>query len=88
MPRFSWNFSQGVWDVPLVGELLGSTLTRVAQAIRNLPAMRETWVPSLVREDPPEKGMATHSSILTWRVPGMEEPGGYSPGGSHRVSRR
>ena len=44
--------------------------------IRNLPAKPETWVQSLGREDPLEKGMATHSSILDWRIPWTEEPGG------------
>ena len=43
---------------------------------KNLPAMPETWVLSLGREDPLEKGMATHSSILAWRRPWTEEPGG------------
>ena len=47
----------------------------VAQMVKNLPAMRETWVRSLVWEDPLEKGMATHSSILAWRIPWTEEPG-------------
>ena len=41
--------------------------------VRNLPAMQETWVQSLGREDPPEKGLATHSSILAWRIPWTEE---------------
>ena len=41
----------------------------VAQPVKYLPAMRETWVPSLGWEDPLEKGMATHSSILAWRIP-------------------
>ena len=48
----------------------------VAQTIRNLPAVQETQVQSLGREDPLEKGMATHSSILAWRMPWAEEPGG------------
>ena len=48
----------------------------VAQTVKNLPAMQETMVQSLGREDPLEKGMATHSSILAWRIPWMEEPGG------------
>ena len=47
-----------------------------AQTVKNLPAARETWVQSLGREDPLEKGMATHSSILAWRIPWTEEPGG------------
>jgi len=48
----------------------------VAQMAKNLPARRETWVPSLGQEDPLEKNMATHSSILAWRIPWTEEPGG------------
>ena len=44
--------------------------------IKNLPAVQETWVCSLSREDPLEKGMATHSSVLAWRIPWTEEPGG------------
>ena len=48
----------------------------MAQTIKNLPAMQETWVQSLGQEDPLEKGMATHSSILAWRVPRTEEPAG------------
>ena len=44
--------------------------------VRGLPAMRETWVQSLSWEDPLEKGMATHSSILTWEIPWTEGPGG------------
>ena len=47
----------------------------VAQAVKNLPAMQETGVRSLSQEDPMEKGMATHSSILTSRIPWTEEPG-------------
>ena len=47
----------------------------VAQMVKNTPAIQETWVRSLGRKDPPEKGMATHSSILAWRIPWTEEPG-------------
>ena len=47
----------------------------VAQMEKNLPAMQETQLQSLGREDPLEKGMATHSNILAWRTPGTEEPG-------------
>ena len=54
--------------------MFGPTL--VAQAVKNLPAVQKTWVRSLGREDPLEKEMATHSSILAWRTPGTEEPGG------------
>ena len=48
----------------------------MAQRLKRLPAMRETWIPSLGWEDALEKGMATHSSILAWRIPWMEELGG------------
>ena len=48
----------------------------VAQRLKRLPAMWETWVQSLGREDPLEKEMATHSSILAWRIPWTEEPVG------------
>ena len=48
----------------------------VAQMVKNLSAMQEIWVRSLGQEDPMEKGMDTHSSILAWRIPWTEEPGG------------
>ena len=57
----------------------------VAQRLKCLPAMRETWVRSLGLEDPLEKEMATHSSILAWRIPGTAEPGGLPSMGSHSV---
>ena len=57
----------------------------MAQTVKNLPAMRETWVRSMGQEDPLEKGMATHSSILAWRIPLTEEPGGLQSVGSQRV---
>ena len=53
--------------------------------MKNLPAMPETWVLSLGREDPLEKGMATHSIILAWRIPWTEEPGSLQSIGSQRV---
>ena len=53
----------------------------MAQRLKHLPAMRETWVRSLGWEDPLEKEMATHFSILAWKIPWTEEPGGlYSTG--------
>ena len=52
----------------------------VDQMVKYLPEMQETWVRPLGREDPLEKEMATHSSILAWRIPWMEEPGGLSTG--------
>ena len=57
----------------------------VAQMVKRLPTMWETWVQSLGREDLLEKEMATHSSILAWKIPWMEEPVGYSPWG-HKES--
>ena len=57
----------------------------VAQRLKHVPAMWETWVPSLGREDTLEKEMATHSSILVWRIPWTEEPGGLQSTGSQRV---
>ena len=48
----------------------------MAQMVKNLPVMCKTWVCSLDQEDPLEKGMATHSSVLAWRTPWTEEPGG------------
>ena len=53
--------------------------------VKNLPAMQETRVPSLGQKDTLEKGIATHSSILAWRIPWTEEPGGLQSVGSQRV---
>ena len=76
----------------LVARIRTSELVRViaraslvAQMVKNLPAMQETWVQSLGRENPLEKGIATHSSILAWRIPWTEEPGGLQSVGSQRV---
>ena len=57
----------------------------MAQTAKNLSAMQEARVQSLGWEDPPEEGMATHSSILAWRIPWTEEPGGLQSMGSHGV---
>ena len=57
----------------------------MAQMINNLPAMQETQVLSLGQEDPLEKKMATHSSILAWRIPWTEEPGELQSRGSQRI---
>ena len=57
----------------------------VAQTVKNPPAMQETWVQSLGQEDPLEEGMATPSSILAWRIPWREEPGGLQFMRSQRV---
>ena len=61
------------WQGPLVGFPGGS--------VKNLPAVQEAWIPSLGREDPLEEGVATHSSVLAWRIPWTKEPGSYSPWG-------
>ena len=68
---------EGFWDV--VGHVADSS------EVKNLPAMRETWVRSLSREDPLEEGMATHSSILAWEISWTEDPGGLQSLGSQRV---
>ena len=57
----------------------------MAQMVKNQPAVQETWVLTLGQEDPLEKGMETHSSILAWRIPWTEEPGELQSVGSRRV---
>ena len=57
----------------------------VAQTVKNLPSMQETWVQSLGQEEPLEREMATHSSILALRIPWTEEPGGLQSMGAQRV---
>ena len=68
-------------------DLLQLRTSLVVQTVKNLPAMQETWVQSLGQEDPLEKGMATHSSILVWRIPWTEEPDRLQSMGSQRVGR-
>ena len=63
----------------------GFEASLVAQRLKHLPLMRETWVRSLGREDPLEKVMTTHSRILAWRIPWTEEPGGLQSMGLQRV---
>ena len=65
--------------------LLCSWASLVAQTVKNLPAMQETWVKALDWEDPLEKGTATHCSILAWRIPWTEKPGRLQSMRSHRV---
>ena len=62
-----------IWDFP------------IAQMVKNLLAMQETWVQSLGQEDPLEEKMAIHSSILAWRIPWTEEPGGLQSMGSQKA---
>ena len=57
----------------------------MAQIVKNLPAVQEIWVQSLCQEDPLEEGMATYSSILAWRIPWTEVPGGLQSMGLQRV---
>ena len=67
------------------------SLTRaslVALTVKNLPAVQETWVPSLGWKDPMEKGMATHFSMLVWRIPWTEEPGRIQSMGLQRVGHK
>ena len=59
----------------------------VAQMVRSPPSTQETWVRSLGQEDPLEKAMATHSSILVWRIPWTEKPGGLQSMGSQRIGQ-
>ena len=60
----------------------------MAQRLKLLPAMQETWVRSLGREDPLEKEMATHCSIIVWRIPWMEELGGLQSNGVTKSQTR
>ena len=57
-------------------DLLSSQFSLVAQMVKSMPVMWETWVQSLSQEDPLEKGMETHFSILSWEIPWTEESGG------------
>ena len=62
-----------------------SRVSLIAQMVKNLSAMQETWVQFRGWEDPPEKEMATHSSIFAWRIPWTEEPGGLQPMGKQEL---
>ena len=75
----SWGPHPPLFHLTLIGASL------MVQTVKNLPAMQETWVWSLVLEDPLEKKMATHSSILAWKIPWTEEPGGLQSMGLQRV---
>ena len=69
-------------SLPLNTSVIWASL--LAQVVKNLPAVQETWVWSLSQKDPLQKGMATYSSILAWRIPWTEEPGGLQSIGSQR----
>ena len=73
----TWSWKQGN---------LGIVVFLVAQTVKNLPAIWETWLWSLGWGDPLEKGTATHSSVLAWRIPWMEEPGGLQSMGSQDMT--
>ena len=85
----SWLFTSGAQSngapasVSILPMNIGAYL--MTQMVKNLPVMQGTWVRSLGWEDPLEKGIATHSSILVWRIPWTEELGGLKPIGSQRV---
>ena len=75
----AWNGAEhfiGLITFHLHKNLQGKYCYLVAQMVKNLPAMEDTWVQSLGQEDPLEKGMATYPSTLAWRIPWTEEPGG------------
>ena len=73
-----------VWYSHLLRFLLIRT-SLVAQMVKRLPTMQETWVRSLDWEDPLEKEMATQASVLAWKIPWTEEPGRLQSSGSQRV---
>ena len=72
-------------ELQICNSLLNKWASLVAQLVKHLSAMQETRVPSLGWEDPLEKEMAAHSSILAWRIPWIEESGGIQSMGSQRV---
>ena len=72
-------------DVSLFYNLLFYWASLVAQRLKRLPVMRETWLQSLGQEDPLEKGIVTHSSILAWEIPWTEGFGGLPSMGLQRV---
>ena len=86
--------SSGTGPASLVGILalilkaVRNEASLVAQIVKNLPAMQETWVQSLGQEDPLKKDMATHPSVFAWRIPWTEEPGGLQSLGSQKSQSR
>ena len=84
----SWaSYSRNTWKVLSWHLFLrGPGTSLMAQMVKNLPAVQEIWVWSLGWEDPLEKGKATHSSIMAWKIPWTEESGGLESTGSQRVS--
>ena len=80
-----WNWEIRALLISVISMDSLNLASLVAQTVKCLPAMWETWVRSMGREDSLEKEMATHSSILAWEIPWMEEPGGLHSMGSQRV---
>ena len=82
--------SSGTGPASLVGILalilkaVRNEISLVAQIVKTLPAMQDTWIQSLGQEDPLKKDMATHPSIFAWRIPWTEEPGGLQSTGSQK----
>ena len=82
----SWTRAWSIVDAQeIFVKLMNKWAPLVAQTVKNLPIVQETQVQSLVSEDPLEKGMATHSSSLAWRIPRSVEPGGLQSMGLQRV---
>ena len=81
--KASYNSKGYVCHLLISSDIIWTSL--VAHRLKHLPAMWETWVRSLGREDPLEKEMATHSSILAWRIPWTKEAGKLQSTGSQRV---
>ena len=77
---------RGTWQVTVYG-ITKSGVSLVAHTVKNLLAIWDTWLRSLGQEDPLEKGMVTHSTILAWRIPRTEEPGELQSMGLQRVGR-
>ena len=76
-----------LYIILLIGAMSLSRASLVAQMVRSLPAIQETWVCSLVQEDALKKEMVTHSTILAWRIPWTEEPGKLQSMGLQRVGQ-
>ena len=76
-----WPSSRATVSLKVFSPSKGNLGSLVAQMVKNQPAMQETWARSLGWEDHLEKGMATHASILAWKIPWPEEPMGFSPWG-------
>ena len=83
--RMTWKNGEKIDTNGESSKVLKVRASLLAQMVMNMPTMWETQVQSLVQEDPLEKGVATNSSILTWRIPWMERPGGLQSMGSQIV---